>query len=140
MLRRISVASLKVQPGCKSCWNLRPSLAYNVQQAQFISALGRPSLAISASARKLSSSAEATVTLAAGESRDGPTTDSGKKQRNLAVIAHVDHGKTSLVDRLLRDTTAAELITGSMDSNELEREVRMERCIACLYVSYLVQQ
>ena len=59
---------------------------------------------------------------ATGESPDGPTTDSGKKQRNLAVIAHVDHGKTSLVDRLLRDTTAAELITGSMDSNELERE------------------
>ncbi len=46
--------------------------------------------------------------------------------RNIAIIAHVDHGKTSLVDGLLkqsnifRDVAAAgELI---MDSNDLERE------------------
>ena len=47
--------------------------------------------------------------------------------RNIAIIAHVDHGKTTLVDALLRqsktkmgkETEAAGLI---MDSNELERE------------------
>ena len=55
-----------------------------------------------------------------GASRDGPLYLSGKNQRNVAVIAHVDHGKTSLVDKLLRFTDAS--VTGSMDSNVLERE------------------
>src|SRR3989344_4164967 len=41
--------------------------------------------------------------------------------RNIAIIAHVDHGKTTLTDALLRQTGAAK--EGySMDSNTLERE------------------
>src|SRR5512135_1461614 len=46
--------------------------------------------------------------------------------RNIAIIAHVDHGKTTLVDFMLRQTGTfranQEVVTRVMDSNELERE------------------
>ncbi len=41
--------------------------------------------------------------------------------RNIAIIAHVDHGKTTLTDAVLRQT-GAEKEGVSMDSNSLERE------------------
>jgi GTP-binding protein len=44
------------------------------------------------------------------------------KIRNVAIIAHVDHGKTSLVDQLLRQSGLVIKDNRVMDSNDLEKE------------------
>jgi GTP-binding protein len=48
------------------------------------------------------------------------------KIRNIAIVAHVDHGKTTLVDHMLRQAGVfranEELVERVMDSNDLERE------------------
>ncbi len=45
-----------------------------------------------------------------------------KDIRNIAIIAHVDHGKTTLTDALLKFTGAVDETASSMDSNDLEKE------------------
>ena len=55
-----------------------------------------------------------------------PSPEESMKIRNIAIIAHVDHGKTTLVDEMLRQTgvfRAKEMVHERvLDSNPLERE------------------
>ncbi len=49
-----------------------------------------------------------------------------KDLRNIAIIAHVDHGKTTLVDAMLKQARVfrenQQVMERVMDSNDLERE------------------
>jgi GTP-binding protein len=63
--------------------------------------------------------------------------------RNIAIIAHVDHGKTTMVDELLRQSGAvragAEMDERAMDSNDIERERGITILAKCTSVEWTDQ-
>ena len=60
--------------------------------------------------------------------------------RNIAIIAHVDHGKTTLVDAMLRQSGAfranQQVMERVMDSNDLERERGITILAKCTSVQW----
>lgn len=53
---------------------------------------------------------------------DGAFYMASQETRNIAIIAHVDHGKTTLTDAIMRQTGAVTDASVTMDSNSLEQE------------------
>ena len=68
------------------------------------------------------------------------TSPSHQAVRNIAIIAHVDHGKTTLVDQMLRQSGAfhanQQVAERALDSNDLERERGITILAKCTSVTW----
>ncbi len=63
-----------------------------------------------------------------------------KQIRNLAIVAHVDHGKTTMIDQLLKQTSTVpdhrELAERAMDQHDLERERGLTILAKCTAIDW----
>jgi hypothetical protein len=102
----------------------RMRLPFSVELAQF-EVFFRPPSRASVTYRRRSSANAASVDAASTDADDADYTLYRRQgMRCLAIVAHVDHGKTSLVDQLLqtsRQGTASSL-DRLLDSSDLEKE------------------
>ncbi len=77
---------------------------------------------------------------AARYGRGNPVQESIMDIRNIAIIAHVDHGKTTLVDELLKQSGAfrenQQVAERAMDSNDIERERGITILAKCTSVEW----
>ena len=64
--------------------------------------------------------------------------------RNIAIIAHVDHGKTTLVDEIIKQVKLfrknEDLETCLLDSNDLEKKEELQSYLKILVLIIIIQK
>jgi len=136
LARGYSSASLRARPAALLRVPVRPACAgWRTQRGLRLAAGQRKS----AEAAQAAQAAAATTTTTTLDADVRAAAARAAQIRNVAIIAHVDHGKTTLVDKLLQ--ACNETLTGErvMDSNALESErgiTILAKCTSARYRDY----